>query len=196
MLKIVVILILSFILTACATLPADQGALNQSMSWSSRKQQLQTITHWQLQGAIAIKTAQQGQTASLSWQQQHNHRYHIDLYGPLGAGRVSLSGSASQVTLLADGKHYQANTPDALMQQILGWQLPVRNLYYWVRGIPAPTLPAKLTFDSFHHLSQLQQQGWHVHYQRYTSVHGVDLPSLLLLQRNDLQVKIVISRWQ
>lgn len=177
-------------------MPAKPGALNHLMSWPARQKQLRTIQHWQLNGAIAIKTAQQGQTASLSWQQLSRQNYHISLYGPLGAGRVTLTGHKDGVRLLANNKLYQAKTPEALMQEMLGWQLPVGNLYYWVRGLPAPSLQAQVRFDSYHHLSRLQQQGWTVTYQRYTGVGHFDLPSLLTLQRQDLTVKIVISQWQ
>lgn len=186
-------------------MPAKTGALNHAMPWPTRQKRLQTIKHWQLNGAIAIKTSQQGQTASLAWQQQSPHVYTISLYGPLGAGRITLTGTKNRVHLLADNKLHQAKTPEALMQQMLGWQLPVGNLYYWVRGLPAPGLQARLHFDRYHHISQLQQQGWLVTYQRYTSTGQFDLPSLLTLQRRtlnenhstepNLTVKIVISQW-
>ena len=186
---------LSCLLASCATLPAKSNAFNQQLSWPQRQKQLAAIHQWQLNGAIAIKTPQQGQTASLSWQQQSLVNYHISLYGPLGAGRVTLAGTNQGVQLQANDKLYHAKSPEALMQEMLGWQLPVGNLYYWVRGLPAPGLQARLHFDTFHHLSQLQQQGWTVHYLRYTGVGDDDLPSLLTLQRLDLTVKIVISQW-
>lgn len=182
-------------LTSCATLPANQVANNKNLNWPARQRQLKQITNWQASGAIAINTPEQGQTASMSWQQHNQQNYQIDLFGPLGAGRVTLIGKLNQVTLLDNGKRYQAVTPEALMQQVLGWHLPVANLYFWVRGLPAPQIKAKLKFDQYHHLITLQQQGWIVSYQRYTGVKRYDLPSLLTLKRNNLQVKLVISQW-
>jgi outer membrane lipoprotein LolB len=194
--KQILIVILSLLLAACATLPASQEAQNKAISWSARQHQLTQITHWHINGAIAIKIEEHGQTASIDWQQQALKNYVINLYGPLGMGRVTLTGTPEQVTLFAAGKSYKAATPEALMQQVLGWQLPVQNLYYWIRGITAPTLAAKIDFDRFHHIQRLQQQGWQVNYQRYTSTDGIDLPSLLSLQHGNLHVKIVISRWE
>ena len=82
------------------------------------------------------------------------------------------------------------------MQQVLGWQLPVTNLYFWVRGLPAPNSSASTTFDPYHHLIELEQQGWQIQYERYTAIQGIDLPSKLRLKRGQLQVKIVISSWK
>lgn len=189
-------LFLSCLLAACATLPAKQGALNHHIPWPERKKQLSAIQHWQIEGAVAIKTPQHGQTASLNWQQQNHTDYQMSLFGPLGVGRVSLTGNTDGVTLLANNHQYQAKTPEALMQKMLGWHLPVRNLYYWIRGLAAPGFKAQLTFDTYQHLAKLEQQGWWVTYQRYTGVGRYDLPSLLQLQHGNLTVKIVISQWQ
>jgi outer membrane lipoprotein LolB len=189
-----VIIILTLILTGCATLPASQSALNQHMSWPARQAQLKQLTSWHIAGATAIQTPQQALSASMTWQQQQQH-YQIALFGPLGAGRVSLSGGPGNVTLLANGKQYTAQSPEIIMQEVLGWQLPVNNLFYWVRGLPAPHLPSTPRFDAFHHLTQLRQQGWKIDYLRYTTVNNVDLPSLIKLQHADLIVKMVISHW-
>ena len=188
------ILMICALLSSCATLPAKKGALNTSMSWSARQQQLKTVKQWHLTGAIAIKTPGHGQSASLAWQQAKNN-YKINVFGPLGAGRVTLSGMPNRVTLQANGKHYEAATPEALMQKVLGWHLPISNLIYWVRGLPATNAAAKEHFDAYHHLSALQQQGWQVQYLRYTNVDGIDLPSSIMLKQGELTVKIIISNW-
>jgi len=193
--KKIATLLCCLLLTGCVTIPAKRGALNQQLSWQSRQAQLSHLTRWQLNGAVAIETAQHGQSASLIWQQQLQH-YQIDLFGPLGAGHVILKSNKQGVTLTSNGKHYQSHTAEALMQQILGWHLPVSNLYFWVRGLPAPRLKYKIKFDAYHHIIELQQQGWHIFYQQYTEVDGIDLPSKLTLQSDNLKVKFIISRWQ
>ena len=194
--KKITILLCCLLLTACiTTMPAKRTALNQYLSWQKRQIALKSIEQWQINGAIAIKTKTQGQTASLVWQ-QHLRNYQVDLFGPLGAGHVILKRDTQGVSLLANGKHYQSQTVERLMQKILGWHLPVSNLYFWIRGLPAPTLKSKIKFDPYHHIIQLQQQGWNIFYQQYTAVKGVDLPSKLILQNNNLKIKFIINRWQ
>ena len=189
-------LCLCLLLTACATMPAKEGARNENLSWPQRQKQLNSITAWHLTGALAYHNAASGQSASVVWQQTARD-YQINLFGPLGLGRVSLIGTLGQsVTLTRSGKQYTAHSPEALMQQQLGWHLPVTNLFYWIRGLPAPHLAKTIQFDDYHHISLLQQQGWTITYQRYTAIANLDLPSKLTLENNRLGAKIVISQWQ
>lgn len=176
-------------------MPAKKGPLNQRMSWQARQHQLHPIQHWTINGAMGINMPNYAQAASMVWQQQARD-YQVSLFGPFGVGRTTLTGTPTAVTLLASGKQYKAKTPEKLMQEVLGWQLPVTNLYFWVRGLPAPNSPATTTFDAFHHLTELKQQGWKILYLRYTAIKGVDLPSKLVLQHGQLQVKFVIAKWQ
>ena len=177
-------------------MPAQQKALNQDLSWQTRQQQLHKVTHWQLNGAIAIKTPRQGQTASIVWQQYQAQHYQIDLFGPLGVGHLILKGNTGQVTLNTNGQQYQSATAEELMQKILGWHVPVSNLYFWIRGLPAPHLKSHLSFDMYHHLAILRQQGWQIHYRQYTAINGIDLPSKLILQQQNMIIKFIISHWQ
>lgn len=188
-------LFLCFLLTACATMPAKQAARNENLTWPQRQAQLQTINEWHLTGALAYRTPKEGQSASLVWQQTQK-QYQINVFGPLGVGRISLLGTLGKnVVLTRDGKTFTAHTPEALMQQQLGWHLPISNLYYWVRGLPAPGITKSVQFDAFHHITNLVQQGWIISYERYTAVNGTDLPSKFTLQHGNLTVKVVISQW-
>ena len=81
------------------------------------------------------------------------------------------------------------------MQQQLGWRLPLSNLFYWMRGLPAPG-NYQADFDRYGHLTLLSQMGWQVHYANYVSVGSVDLPQILELTQAELYVKIVIKRWK
>ncbi len=171
-------LILCFlVLSACATMPARQGALNQHLTWRMRQMQLRKVTHWRLTGAVAITTPQQSKTASLVWQQSYADHYQVDLFGPLGTGHARLSSNTASVTLQANGQRYQSATAEGLMQKVLGWHVPVSHLYFWIRGLPAPSFKSRMTFDAYHHIINLQQQGWKIHYQQHTAVNGIDLPS-------------------
>ena len=176
-------------------MPAKPGARNENLTWQTRQAQLQTVKDWHIKGAMAYRTPKDGQSASLAWQ-QNQQQYQINLFGPLGVGRISLNGTRGKhVTLIRDGKEFTAHTPEALMQQQLGWHLPIGNLYYWVRGLPAPGIAKSIQYDEFHHIITLVQQGWTIHYERYTATNGIDLPSKFTLQHSTLNVKVVISSW-
>lgn len=189
--------LLSLWLASCATFaPPQQPAQNQPIAWSTRAQTLSNLTHWDIKGLVAVRTQADAWSADLSWQQNRG-TYTFSFFGPLGTSSFKLSGYPGLVTLeTADGKNYSAPQPDILLAQQTGWKLPVSNLYYWVRGLPAPGRITQKQFDAYHHVILLQQHGWTVRYLRYNSVNGIDLPSKIFLEYPTITVKIIISEWQ
>ena len=188
-------ILITILLCGCATLPAGPAARDQYLSWQQRVKQLQAIDTWQLDGVIGISIPHQAWSGSIRWQQVKSH-FSFDLFGPLGVGRVSLISKPGYSQLaMASGKKFTASNPDELLFKATGWRLPVGDLYYWVRGLPLPGFAAKTQFDQFNHLIKLQQRGWEIQYLRYTSVHGIDVPSKIFLQYQTLKIRMVISRW-
>lgn len=167
-------------LSGCATV--------QSTSQISQTQ----TQNWALQGKIGMKTPEQTGSASLYWQQQGDF-YHIRLFGPLGIGAVELNGKSDQVTYRDNqGKVYQADSAEVLLKKNTGWQIPVNNLRYWIRALPAPHMPSEKSYDAQHQLVSLQQQGWKIDYLRYQH----RIPSLIQLIRPEINLRIVINQFQ
>jgi len=184
-------------LAGCATLPSAIKPVNQEMTWAQRQAELAAFTHFRLEGAIAITRRNKAFQANVIWQAQGQKHFSLSLFGPMGAGRTTIVGKPEQVTMTnADGKFLMAATAEDLLQSQLGWYLPVSNVFYWVRGIPVPGMTADKTFDTFHHLTELKQDGWTIQYERYTSTAGKDLPSKLKLSHGDIRVKWVIGEWK
>ncbi len=157
--------------------------------------QAKQITSWNLKGSVSIQHQTGTDFASVQWDQQGS-QYSIALYGPLSLGKVQITGHPGQVTLAQSGKSTaSAASPEQLMQKQLGWQLPLSNLYYWVRGIPAPGKATRTSYDASNHLKQLSQQGWTISYTDYTTVQQVDLPRRIWLMNPNLRVSLVIKNW-
>lgn len=196
MIRLLLPLLLITWLSSCVTVSEQpQVAQNESISWETRVQTLSNLQTWDLKGLIAIRQGNNAVSANLQWQQQH-HNYHISLFGPLGSHSYELNGRPGRVELASgNGQRRTASSPEQLLAQEAGWQLPISNLYYWVRGIPVPDLAAQKKLDRYNHLIQLKQQGWDIQYLRYTSVGKLDLPSKIFLNNPALNVKIVISQW-
>lgn len=182
------------LLSACTTLTPKLQ--QQDLAWSTRLQQLQRINHWTIQGSVGVRTTERAWSASLFWQQTPKN-YALHLFGPLGVNRIQLAGTRNQVTLTSPVQPtVSAKNAEALLQQQLGWQLPVKYLTYWIRGIPAPGQPAQLAWDEVQHLSKLNQAGWEITYTAYSNIAGVDLPTRITLQHTNLQLRLVIHQWQ
>lgn len=164
--------------------------------WETRRDALLEIDGWQMSGRAAIQVEEDAWSANLDWQQRAAD-YVLELYGPLGQGRLRLEGGADGVTAKSgDGREVVAASPEALIYQELGWTMPVSGLRYWVRGVPAPQLPVEdLALDELGRLARLQQAGWQVQYSRYGDDEGVDMPRRMQLHNGEISVRVVIDRW-
>ncbi len=179
------------LLAACAT-PSRQ--LPES-DFSDQQQQLQALDDWQVEGKIGLRANGRGGSAQLNWRQQQNH-YKLRLSGPLGIGTVLVNGSDAGVELRNKDGVYQAASPEQLIQQLTGWQIPVTALQYWARGLPSPDLPVQGQQIESGRLASLEQGGWHIDYRDFTQVNGLWLPSKMVMTRPETQLTILYQRWQ
>ncbi len=185
-------------LTACAPhtpQTAEQQPVNKQMPLEQRKKETATVASWEIRGAMAAKSKTKGWSATLNWVQHGANSYQIRLIGPLGGGSVIINKKGNMITF-QDGKTITSSTnADELLQQKTGVRLPVSNLYYWVRGLPAPGHVAGEQHDAANHLTQLQQSGYVINFTQYTSVKGIDLPSAIRLEGHGVMVKVTIKSW-
>jgi outer membrane lipoprotein LolB len=188
-----VYLICGIVLAGCTTLAPH--ASSPATSWAKRQAALLRIAHWKSIGTVGLRTPQAAWSANFHWQQQPTD-YHLQLFAPLGAGSITLTGNDKTVKLLTSkGEHYQAATTQDLLFERTGWYLPVEWLRYWIKGIPAPKQSAQLKFDNRQRLIQLAQQGWIINYQKYQMVNGIELPSLINLKNDDFTIRISVKQW-
>lgn len=184
------------LIEACATRSVLLEPEGETV-WDQRQARLGALERWTLQGRVAIETARDGGTATLRWEQDRE-RYAMRIIAPLGQGTFELRGDAGSVTLRTpENQTLTASDPQALMQENLGWSMPVDGLQYWVRGLPAPGRPARhLRVDEAGRLRDLEQDGWRISLLRYTQVAGLDLPDKLYMENNPLRMRLVIGEWQ
>lgn len=164
--------------------------------WQRRQQQLQQVQRWDLQGRVAIETAQDNWTASVTWKNEAEH-YQMRFMAPLSQGTFELEGAPGHVQLRTPEKMLEAADPRQLMQDNLGWSLPVYGLRYWVRGLPVPNHDTQqLHIDEAGRLADLRQDGWRISVLRYQKVGVLELPEKVYLQNEPLKVRLVIGEWQ
>lgn len=192
-----IILSLILILSGCKHFSSheyldDKGQAN---SWQAHKQILTPVDAWQISGKIGIRSEQESGSAVLFWLQRQDY-FDIRLSGPLGQGSTRLTGRQGAVNLtIANRGVYEAHSAEALMQQQLGWSLPVEHLLWWVRGLPAPNSPSKIQLDSNNLLNQLEQSLWTIHYLSYRDESGMQLPERIRLEGAGLNITLVIKEW-
>lgn len=157
-------------------------------------QQALALQQWTAQGRIGIRWSDDSQSANLNWIQDLD-AYRIRLSGPLGQGGLKIEGNAQDVSLQRSGddKIHRAATPEALMQQLLGWYLPLAQARYWIRGLPAPGNHVEPLSDSSS--TGFSQSGWRIEYPRLTRAAGRVLPEKLRLSRENLRITVIITEW-
>lgn len=154
------------------------------------------LSSWELSGAIAARNKKRGWTATVNWLQQGPNQYQIRLFGPLGGGTVMIEKRGSVITFRDGPKKVTSNNADELLQKKTGVRLPVKNLYYWVRGLPAPGAIQSEHRDAHHYLISFNQAGYTVNYTSYTSVNGMNLPNKIRMQGHGILIKLVIKHWK
>ncbi|MDX9665227.1 lipoprotein insertase outer membrane protein LolB [Pseudomonas sp. P5_152] len=194
------IIVFSFIalLAGCAGFGARESVEGHGdpASWREHKLQLTALDGWQIDGKIGIRAPKDSGSGTLFWLQRQDY-YDIRLSGPLGRGAARLTGRPGDVSLeVANQGRYSAASPETLLEEQMGWKLPVSNLAWWVRGLPAPSSKSRLTLDADSRLASLEQDGWQVQYSAYTQQNGYWLPERIKLHGTNLDVTLVIKAWQ
>lgn len=186
------------VLSGCAGLTSRESLDGQGdpAKWQAHKTRTVALDGWQISGKVGIRAPKDSGSGTLFWLQRQDY-FDIRLSGPLGRGAARLTGHSGDVTLeVANQGRYQAETPEALLEEQLGWKLPISHLTWWVRGLPAPDSKSSLTLDSDSHLQRLSQDGWQVEYLSYAEQNGYWLPERMKLHGRDLDVTLVIKDWQ
>ena len=172
-----------------------QGQGN-AQAWQVHKTQTSQIDGWQISGKLGIRAPQDSGSGTLFWLQRQDY-FDIRLSGPLGRGAARLTGREGNVLLeVANQGRYEAESPEALLEEQLGWRLPVSYLFWWVRGLPAPDSRSRVTLDNDSHLARLEQDGWQLQYLSYVEQNGYRLPERIKLHGTDLDITLVIKDWQ
>jgi outer membrane lipoprotein LolB len=181
------------LLAGCATLPppAAEG------DWPARRQALQALDAWSLDGRIAVAAGDDGYSGGLSWTQAGEHA-EVAFSGPMGgeALAIRVEGDALDVTLR--GETYSGEDARRMIEERIGrgQALPVTEMRYWLVGAPAPGAPYQETLGDDRRLASLSQSGWQVRYDRYEEVGALSLPGRLEMKTEGLRLRVVASDWR
>ena len=183
------------LMSACTTVPVTTPAVNLQTAYEERAGVIEAVSDWSLVGRISLDDGEEGGSGRLQWVVKPDHSM-MDFHGAMGRGAWHLEIEPGGAVLrLADGNQYAADGVDALVEQQIGWPIPVEALQWWVRGLAAPGAINSQQWDEAGLLIRLEQFGWQIDFNRYTSGSGVELPVRLDARQNDYRVKLAISRW-
>jgi outer membrane lipoprotein LolB len=181
------------LLNACASLDRDAGP---TVEWLEHQLQMAQLQQWELQGRLNIRSESESNTINIVWRQADN-AFDISLSGALGSGAVRISGTPDLVILQRAGEDpVFSQSLDSISSDFLGYEFPASDLYYWIRGVPAPTRYGDLRLNSQQQLAGLQQSDWQLQYDRYRANNGLFLPHQIVLEQKPYRLTFLVNRWR
>ncbi|WP_199052524.1 lipoprotein insertase outer membrane protein LolB [Aquitalea sp. ASV15] len=178
---LVAVLAGSLLLAGCATETVFRPAGSASSAVQDRP--------FTVSGRISINMDGKGSVGQFDWSHQPQAD-QLSVSSPLGSTVAQLRRDASGVTLLADGKSWQAANVEDLTHDVLGWTLPLGNLVWWIRGLPAPDAPYQFASDG-----SLDQQGWTIRFVSDADAPGL-YPKRVEMQRDKLTLRLLPQNWR
>ena len=184
--------LLGVCLSACAIAPPA----SENSDWSRQRDQLQELDSWELRGRVNVRYDNESHTPRIIWLQQ-SAEYHIRLWGTFNAGATEIVGRPGFVTMENDGQTLSANSPEDLILEQLGYELPVSQLNYWIKGLPAPGSDAQLAFNELNQLTTIQQADWTINLSDMRQYGAVSLPRRVELTRprNAIRLRFIGLNW-
>lgn len=157
---------------------------------------MQTIDNWQIKGKLAYRNDTDSGSVWFDWR-QHGDEFTIHLSGPFGVGTVTIRGNAQTIILSQPGEaDISSHSSSALTQRLFGWQLPVEQIRYWVRGIPSSSSTALIkTFNSEGLLDKLQEDNWKLTFSRYQTGPYGPLPGKIKGLSQQLTFTLLLKEW-
>lgn len=180
-------------LAGCASLPPPAVDAELNRKHLARTAQISAFT---AAGRMAVQTEQRGFSGSLRWQHGADGD-RLALFSPLGSQVAQIVAGRDGITLTtSDQKTYSAADAESLLQQTMGWSLPLAGLSHWVLGRPVQGHFEAAQWDAEGRFTRLRQNGWDIEYDAYATVDGMPLPGKVVLKSPKLNLKLLIERWE
>ncbi len=166
--------------------------------WAARQQALLNLDTWDVHARAAIKLEGAAYNIGIRWQRQAENST-ILLEAPFGQGvfRIESAAGGTYRLRLPDGRVFENNSAEALLEEMIGWSLPISGLEYWIRGLPRPDSAYSHRLDSAGRARSIGQDQWAIDYLDYFARQDdLQLPRRVKLVSDKVTLKLIIERWQ
>lgn len=144
-------------------------------------------------GKAVIRSPQGGQRLSFRWQQARGE-YRISVWGALGVGRLQLSGTEQALLVSSGGRDAITGPAAQMMEQHLGWSVPLEAMGSWLLGEPANTLAQDLVVtDDRGRVTRLKQGNWEIEFSQYEWVNDQWRPKRMDITGGQISMRVVLS---
>ena len=194
--------VLAFTAAAVVALAGCASVKPQGPSTSNAATSVTAQTSRAYQGRFAVQyNDQNGQQrnayGNFTWQETGD-TVTLQLRNPLGQTLAVVTSSPASATLeLPNRQPLTADNVSTLMQNALGFALPVEGLRYWLQPSPAPTSRARTEKDPEQpsRLKQITQDGWTIDYLAYADAPAIGVKRVNLSRSEPpLDIKLVLDQ--
>jgi len=198
--RFLIIGLAGLILAGCSQFGGETDRQQAQQQWLRRQQSVQQFEIWDVHARAVAILPGAVYHVGIRWQRDRKG-YTILLEAPFGQGVFRLEstpGSSPPYRLsLPDGQVFESESAEALLDQVIGWSIPISGLEYWIRGIPRPGSDYSHLVGAGGRLKSLEQDGWSIRYRDYFSTQDLPrLPRRMQLVHSDLTLKLVVEYWQ
>ena len=152
------------------------------------------LTAWIAAGRLALAAGGEGGSGGFVWEQQ-GAETRLRLRGPLGAGAMEIASDGERFSVTDAGGRVLGADAETALRARLGADLPLSSLRYWMLGLPDPGSEARVTESDTVPLRVIDQRGWTIAYDAFTSTDGYSLPARLTATSGEVRLRLSVSDW-
>lgn len=140
--------------------------------------------NFDISGRFSIKTKEKNEYGNFTWSRIADNE-SMELRSPIGTTVAKITVESKVATLETKDQTYRGDDLDQMMENNLGFTLPMQSLHYWIQGVALPdtTVDVQLK-DGF------VQLGWKVEYLAWQDPNH---PKILQCSKGDLVIKLLLE---
>ncbi|WP_111979502.1 lipoprotein insertase outer membrane protein LolB [Algibacillus agarilyticus] len=190
MIKLYTIALLCFFLISCVNTPEEIKPTHYT--------HIKQIKNFTIKGKAAFISPQKKESLNFFWQQK-NDQYDIKFTTFMGIEVAHITGNNRTINIVADGETYTSTQPEQLLNEITGWDIPLRYLARWITGNHSGVVLDKhIDINQPKHvLARINaEQEWKLEYQAYYPYFKLLLPKKMQLKQYNSRIILSINYWR
>lgn len=170
----------------CGLLQSCASMYNIKTTAASRKYAAPThiANDFDISGRFFIKSPTKKEYGNFTWFKTPTLE-ELAFTTPLGetVARFKLQNGVAIFT--TDKNSYTGHDIDQLMQQNLGYVLPLEKMHYWIQGVAVPAIPVDHILEK-----GFSQFNWNIEYLEWADNNH---PKIIQISNNTLDIKLLIN---
>ena len=151
-------------------------------------------TDWRIVARLSVSDGSDGGSGSLDWVQREQ-AFRFTVHAPVTGKTWVLEGVPGHAVLRGlAGTPVEGGSARHLLEQALGWHVPLPELVDWVRAMRAPG-PAVVHFRPDGLPARIEQAGWSIEFRDYDMARVPPLPSRVFATHGEYSVRLAIRDW-